>query len=172
MKTFDHPSYADFAYLYKVAKNGTVMRIDTGNFLKIHNDKFVRLSGNGKHLSIQVNRLMLLTYKPIHNPNKFIVVALDGNEKNHSLDNLTWGTRRMQSMIAMNKEKNYKRVQDMGRKHGKINWKRNLVTDGSIRKLNEEIIVKIKKMFVHGYRVSYIAQALGVSRSAVYNHTR
>lgn len=99
-------------------------------------------------------------------------VAIDGNQYNHSLDNLKWGTRSEQSMIAMQNPVNFKRVQKMGRKFGKRNWKKNLVTDGSSRRHCDSTIKAIRELSGRGINPTEISRRLSISRSSIYRYTR
>lgn len=122
-KTFNHPhkSFKPYSNKYVVDTNGKVYNKIYNRYLKIHknpksNNLFVRLSsGKGVTLSIGINKLMLLTFKgKKYKPGK-IAVRINGDAKDISLKNLKWGSRKLQSKIAMKNPVNKNRVQKWGK---------------------------------------------------------
>lgn len=170
MILFKHKDYKELSNIFFVSKNGVVKNKFTGNVLKHHNDRFVRLSRNGFELSIQIHRLMLLTYKPESYSRSKIAISIDGNPLNHNLSNLKWGTRAEQSNIAMKNESKFKSIQKMGRKYGKLNWKTNLTTDGSNMKHKQHTIDEIISLTNKGMTPTQISKKLSISRSSIYKY--
>lgn len=61
--------------------------VDRGGYL------IVQLCKNGKCKMLKVHRLVLMTFNPIDNMDKFDVNHRDENKKNNNLDNLEWCNR-------------------------------------------------------------------------------
>lgn len=183
-KEFNHKDYKNFAGKYKVSPDGRVF----GNgkelryFKMSSGGRFVRLFQNGKSTSITVAKIVMLTFKPKRYKKDNIVMHLDGNLQNDSLNNLKFGTRKEQSLIHISNPKNWLRVSLMGKKYGPANGKKvahlgkynlakwrlenNMVGLGHSKKT----IKKIQKMFRKGKTPTMISRKLKISRSSVYNH--
>lgn len=60
------------------------------------NSGYLRVSLYGKNnnmIPVLVHRLLMITFKPIPNPDDFQVNHIDGNKLNNNIDNLEWVTR-------------------------------------------------------------------------------
>lgn len=127
-----------------------------------------------------MGRLLLLVFKGNSYFENAIAVHSDGNMSNLSLSNLKWGTRKLQTKIAMKNPINKTRITELGRKFGKIYWTENFITDGKvlhqwklkngIRILQQKEIVSIKNMLAENISPTQIAQKLNINRSTVYRH--
>lgn len=78
---------------YLVFSNGTVMNIKTQKFIKIHKRPtgYRYVSIGGRH-TINICRLLLLTFRPHPNSDNLQAAHLDGSKDNDTLDNLKWCT--------------------------------------------------------------------------------
>jgi hypothetical protein len=140
-KVFDPPLYPDFARKYRVYPNGKVINQLTGEECvypqKPNQQPFIRLFGKGKSLSMQIARLMLLTWSPSGYKPGLIALHKDGNPLNNVLTNLRWGTRADQAAIAMQNPEKYQKIQEMGQKSGPITGPLNIKkAQAARRKLN------------------------------------
>lgn len=174
-KMFNSRKYKDFAGIYEISLTPTIKIVNknTNNVLKQHDRGFVRLSGNGKCISITVQRMILLTYKPHGYREGYIAITKDGNPSNLSLNNLKWGTRKEQAQIAMSIESRFETIQKIGRKYGTKNWRKNLITDGRFlpnKALSKKVVATIKSYLKHGKTPTEISNMLSVSRSTVYHY--
>lgn len=183
-KIFNHADYPDHSGKYEVTTDGEVRRIDYCRKLTIHRgvnkQSWVRLSGNNINLSMTLAKLMLLTFRPKGYKKGLIAVHVDGNPNNNSISNLVWGTRKMQSQIAMKKLENFKRVSEMGKKYGPLFQDTNFIKDGRYLKIwlkknnkkvySKDCIKRIKRLYSDGMNPSDIARYLKISRTSIYNH--
>lgn len=88
--------------LYQVSNMGNVKSL---NYLHTGKEKIlkpgvgrdgylrVELCKNGKRKTLLIHRLVLMTFAPINNMDKFDVNHRDENRQNNSLDNLEWCSR-------------------------------------------------------------------------------
>lgn len=182
-KDFIHKEYKNFEGKYKVQPDGRVFFNDkeVRYYSKKLSGKFIRLFKNGYSTSITVAKIVMLTFKPEEYKKGKIVLHLDGNVHNDSLNNLKFGTRKEQSRIHVLNPKNWERISKLGKKYGPKNGKK----VGHIGKLNlakwrvenhighsEKIIHKIQTLFQKGKTVTEISRKLNISRSSIYNHIR
>lgn len=181
-KTFKHPAYKAFAGKYTVYSDGRVFspKGEMKYFRMESGGRFVRLFKNGKSVSVTVGKLVMLTFRPNGYRKNLIVLHLDGNVLNDSVENLKFGTRKEQSLIHVSKPENWKRISRMGKKYGPENgraiahlgimnlmtWKAFVGRTGHSEKVSE----KIRDLYMNGKSVSEIAKKLKISRSSIYNH--
>jgi len=179
---FSHKSYKAFANKYTVSSDGRVFgpKGEVKYFRKPSGGKFIRLFKNGNSTSITVAKIVMLTFRSDEYKRGSIVIHLDGDVLNDSLQNLKFGTRKEQSLIYVSKPENWKRISKMGKKYGPKNGK----AIGHIGKLNlaawrakngifghsEKTADKIRDLYMNGKTVSEIAKKLNISRSSIYNH--
>ena len=179
---FNHKSYKDFADKYTVTSDGSVYgpKGELKYFRMCSGGRFVRLFKDGKATSVTVAKLVMLTFRPEGYRKDRIVIHLDGDVTNDSLENLKFGTRREQSLIHVSNPENWKRISSMGRKYGPKNgsaiahlgimnlmtWKEFNVRTGH----SERTADKIRDLYMNGVTVSEIAKRLKISRSSIYNH--
>lgn len=88
--------------LYQVSNMGNVKSL---NYLHTGKERILRLGvnrggylivelcKNGKRKTLLIHRLVLMTFAPINNMDKFDVNHRDENRQNNSLDNLEWCSR-------------------------------------------------------------------------------
>lgn len=88
--------------LYQVSNMGNVKSL---NYLHTGEEKILRpivgrdgylrvnLYKNNNHKNLLIHRLVLMTFNPIDNMDKFEVNHRDENKKNNNLDNLEWCSR-------------------------------------------------------------------------------
>lgn len=180
-KVFNHKDYKEFSDKYKVQPDGRIFdkKGELKYFKMSSGGKFVRLFQFGKASSITVAKMVMLTFKPKQYKKNKIVLHLDGNVQNDSLNNLRFGTRKEQALIHVLNPENWKRISKMGKKYGPKNGKK----VGHIGKLNlakwkaenhighsEKIINKIQTLFQKGKTPTEISRKLNISRSSIYNH--
>lgn len=88
--------------LYQVSNIGNVKSLNYRRSgeerilrLGVDRDGYLRvnLSKNGKCKTLLIHRLVLMTFNPIDNMDKFDVNHRDENKKNNNLDNLEWCNR-------------------------------------------------------------------------------
>ena len=81
---------------YSVSTNGEIKNNNTQKLLSIAYNQdgyaIVQLWKNGKGYMRRVHRLVLITFMPIDNSEKYEVNHKDCNTKNNHLDNLEWCT--------------------------------------------------------------------------------
>jgi len=174
---------------YLVSQDGRVFKKKNGKKKEIkqfvaqtsERTRFVRLFKDGKSASVTVGRMVLMTFNPTTN-RKAIAVHIDGNPENVGLDNLKWGTRKMQSEIAMKNPIHKKRVRSMGKKYGPGNGKKNGKLYGKqnlikwrkdnkhISVVTPEMVKEMKRLLKNGMSRANIAKSVGLHRSTIYNY--
>jgi len=180
-KKFNHKNYKSFVDKYIVHANGRVFskQKELNYFRNNSGGKFVRLCKDGKSLSINVAKLVMLTFKPKGYSKDKIVLHKNGDIKNDSINNLKFGTRKEQSRIHVSNPKNWNRISKLGKKYGPKNGKavghigaKNLFNWRLKNKIghSEKIINRIQTMFMEGKTPSEISNKLKISRSSVYDH--
>ena len=96
---------------YSVSTNGEIKNNNTQKLLSIAYNQdgyaIVQLWKNGKGYMRRVHRLVLITFMPIDNSEKYEVNHNDCNTKNNHLDNLEWCTS--QENIQYRLKLNHKR---------------------------------------------------------------
>jgi hypothetical protein len=179
---FNHKSYKAFADKYTVTGDGRVYgpKGELKYFRMESGGRFVRMFKDGRSVSLTVAKIVMLTFRPERYRKDRIVMHLDGNVLNDSLDNLRFGTRREQSLIHVSKPENWKRISRLGKKYGPKNGKAiahlgimNLMTWKEFNGRtghSEKTADKIRDLYMNGMPVSKIAEKLKISRSSIYNH--
>lgn len=174
---------------YLVSQDGRVFKKKNGKKKEIkqfvaqtsERTRFVRLFKDGKSASVTVGRMVLMTFNPTKRRN-VIAVHIDGNPENVQLGNLKWGTRKMQSKIAMKNPTHKKRVRAMGEKYGPGNGKKNGKLFGKqnlikwrqenkhISVVTPEMVKEMKRLLKSGVSRANIAKSVGLHRSTIYNY--
>lgn len=149
------PDHAGF----RCNQNGDIIG-KRGKVMKGHVDRCgyheVLLSENGKVKNCLVHRLVLATFCPIENMEKYDVNHKNGNKLDNRLENLEWCTR------------------SENIKHSYKNQLQKKITNphGTYRVLDEEDMEYIKMLHKQRFTDAAIAEHLGCSRSLVSKKIR
>lgn len=102
----------------EVSNKGRVKNILTNSFLGNESSEgYVRFSYEGK--SYQVHRMVLETFNPIANAERFVVDHVDGKKTNNTLDNLRWmSSEENLSASASNRQKINYLINELIQKYG------------------------------------------------------
>jgi hypothetical protein len=100
---------------YEVSDTGLVRNYTTGRILKQQSNQkgqlTILLSDNGNDKRILVSRLVATAF--IENPNKYdVVMHDDDNPKNNNVNNLLWGTQKMNMDDMINKGRSKRIITD------------------------------------------------------------
>ena len=143
-------------HIYEVSNTGLVRNYLTGRILKQQSNQngqiTVLLSDNGKDKRILVSRLVAKAFIP--NPNNYPkVMHMDDNPANNNVDNLMWGTQKMNmhDMIAKGRSKR-------------------VITDDMVKfiRQNHYKVVNQYETIPNGkYTSTQLAKMFGVSKSAI-----
>lgn len=87
------PGYEGF---YDMYEDGRIYSHNTNKFMKLTKTACgyysISLSKIGKKKQHKHHRLMMMTFKPINDPDRFVVNHINGNKLDNSLSNLEWCT--------------------------------------------------------------------------------
>ena len=102
----------------EVSNKGRVKNILDNSFLGTENaEGYMRFSYEGKHY--QIHRVVLETFNPISNPERFVVDHIDGKRNNNSLENLRWTSiEENTSTGAANRQKINYLINELIQKYG------------------------------------------------------
>ena len=123
---------------YEINENGVVRNKRTLHLLKNYFNKYgykkiILSNDNKKSITLLVHRLVLITFKPIKNYEKYSVDHLDCNKTNNNLNNLEWVT---------SKENTHRVI-----KNGLYSDNRKIISD--------EVVIKIRKEYIPGPKGNY-----------------
>lgn len=104
---------------------------------------------DGKNFYKRIHRLKLEAFKPRKNSDKLLGLHIDDDRKNNSLDNLKWGTKRDNALMAMD--------------NGKL-----IFTKGKLNKQKVTVIDIEKQKVLSFDTMNAAAKFLNVSKTAIY----
>ena len=124
---------------YGISETGEVFSIKRKMFIKISlrkGYKTVTLTNDeNKPTTTSIHRLLMLTYKPIENPDQMQVDHIDCNKLNNSLDNLEWVTK---------KENTHRAIKNGLYKEDRV-------------AISDDVVLEIRKAFIPGQKGNRLA---------------
>lgn len=127
----------DIKEYYYITEEGKIYSTKMNDFMKQRNKKGTDykiinlMKTNGKKKTFRINRLMMLCFCPIDNPEKMEVNHIDGDKSNNKLQNLEWCTS------SENQKHAFKNGLQKARKGENSNFS----------KLSEKEVVEIRKIY-------------------------
>ena len=102
----------------EISNKGRVKNGLDNSFLGTENaEGYMRFSYEGKHY--QIHRVVLETFNPISNPERFVVDHIDGKRNNNNLENLRWTSiEENTSTGAANRQKINYLINELIQKYG------------------------------------------------------
>ena len=111
------------------------------------------LTINNKQHRVSVHRLIATTFYGVR-PDRMVCRHLDGNKRNNSASNLTWGTQKENIDDCKLHGTTYE-----GEKH-------------YLSKIPDKTVTKIRAMYANGYTQKYISEMLGLPKNSVHNYVK
>lgn len=118
---------------YEISNYGNIRNSETAKIIKLHQTRgylYTNLTVNKKKVQILVHRLILSTFKPIKNPEKYEVNHINHIRTDNRLENLEWVTT---------KENNQKREEKVNMKTVEYLLKKYEVDSKTADKIMENI---------------------------------
>ena len=148
----------NYEKLYSIDESGRVYSIRYKRYLSPSRDScgylFVGLSNGGNVKQKLIHRLVAEAFIP--NPfNKPQVNHMDGNKVNNQISNLEWCTQ-SENILHGFRHGLYKSNTPVGSKHKKA-------------KLNESQVLEIRKKYLLGNKLTWLAREYGVSDALISN---